>query len=237
MLTLEGSPLGVAGRGALPLSDRRVLLTAPRQYAEKLAGKLVEAGARPLWVPAIQITRLQSPAAHHSLVASLLELGSFTDLAFTSRNGVTAAVAALGEAVGGPEAAVRYLVACGVRCWALGADAEALRELGVHGVLTPTRASTQGLVEEMVARGLAAGARVLCPVPAVLPPLEEPFIVPRFLEALKVAGAEPVRVDCYETSLGCSADACEEERLLLEKGVVRAIAFSSTAEVGASLCG
>ncbi|GFH23216.1 HEM4 domain-containing protein, partial [Haematococcus lacustris] len=41
-----------------PLLGKRILITAPRQYAHKLAAKLVAAGARPLWVPGVSITAL-----------------------------------------------------------------------------------------------------------------------------------------------------------------------------------
>jgi hypothetical protein len=51
------------GNDALPLRDKRVLVTAPRQYATKLTMKLLEAGARPLWLPTIQIAELQDQAA------------------------------------------------------------------------------------------------------------------------------------------------------------------------------
>lgn len=68
---------------------------------------------------------------------------------------------------------------------AAGIDAEALCREGVPDVRTPAQASTGGLVRELAEGGLASGARVLCPVPAVLAPLTEPFVVPRFLEGLQ----------------------------------------------------
>ena len=34
------------------------MITAPRQYANKLASLLISAGARPVWLPAISITHL-----------------------------------------------------------------------------------------------------------------------------------------------------------------------------------
>lgn len=51
----------VLGSDALPLSNRRVMITSPRQYALKLASRLIEAGARPVWVPTIEIARLSTP--------------------------------------------------------------------------------------------------------------------------------------------------------------------------------
>ena len=47
----------------LPLLNKRVIVTAPRQYAGKLCGMLVEAGAQALSLPMIQIRRLSQPTA------------------------------------------------------------------------------------------------------------------------------------------------------------------------------
>ena len=47
----------------LPLLNKRVIVTAPRQYAGKLCGLLVKAGAQALSLPMIQIRRLSQPAA------------------------------------------------------------------------------------------------------------------------------------------------------------------------------
>lgn len=48
------------------------------------------------------------------------------------------------------------------------------------------QASTQGMVQELLRRGEAAGAKVLCPVPHVTGGLTEPQVVPRFLASLQV---------------------------------------------------
>ena len=46
----------IADEGQMPLLGKRIMITAPRQYAAKLASRLVTAGARPVWVPSISIT-------------------------------------------------------------------------------------------------------------------------------------------------------------------------------------
>ena len=51
------------GADEMPLWGARIMITAPRQYAARLSSQLVDAGARPVWVPAIQVTRLQEPDA------------------------------------------------------------------------------------------------------------------------------------------------------------------------------
>lgn len=43
----------------MPLIGKRIMITAPRQYAHKLAAYLIMAGARPMWVPSISITHIQ----------------------------------------------------------------------------------------------------------------------------------------------------------------------------------
>lgn len=42
----------------MPLLGKRIMITAPRQYASKLASCLITAGARPVWLPSISITRI-----------------------------------------------------------------------------------------------------------------------------------------------------------------------------------
>ena len=42
----------------MPLVGKRIMITAPRQYATKLASSLIAAGARPVWLPSIIITHI-----------------------------------------------------------------------------------------------------------------------------------------------------------------------------------
>ena len=60
--------------------------------------------------------------------------------------------------------------------------------------------------------------------------LYEPPVVPRFLAALKAAGAAATRVDAYITRQGVSADDISPEAALMRAGCVSAIVFTSTAE-------
>ena len=101
----------------------------------------------------------------------LLDLASFSHVAFTSKNGIAAVLQRLEALFGSPDAATEQLRR--TNCWALGADAQLLVQRGVT-VCAPPQASTRGMVYELAERGEAAGARILCPVPAVLEPLTEP---------------------------------------------------------------
>ena len=68
----------------------------------------------------------------------LQDLSQYSDIAFTSRNGIHAVTELLQRLHGTPQAALQALQGCGAQCWALGADAEALTQLGLHNVQTPT---------------------------------------------------------------------------------------------------
>eukprot|EP00775_Hariotina_reticulata_P009061 gene9061-9231_t len=215
----------------LPLHNKRVLVTAPRQYASKLVSLLVSAGSRPVWVPGVEICRLASPDHRLQFDAALLQLSSYSHLAFTSKNGILAVLERLTELQGGLEAAAAYIQESGIKLCALGADGEVLQEVGLQVDVSPAEASTKGLAAELAASGQAQGARVLCPVPHVTGGLIEPPVVPRFLAALERAGALPSRVPAYTTTVGLpSADCCSMEAQLLQDGHFDAIAFSSTAE-------
>jgi len=55
-------------------------------------------------------------------------------------------------------------------------------------------------------------------------PLVEPKVVPRFLAMLNSAGAETVRVEAYETSIGCEPSQCLLERYYMHEMFVGATA-------------
>ena len=65
-------------------------------------------------------------------------LSQYSDIAFTSRNGIHTVMELLQGLHGSQDAALHALQECKAHCWALGADAEALRSLGVQNVQTPS---------------------------------------------------------------------------------------------------
>ena len=69
-----------------------------------------------------------------ALQEKLQNLEQYTHVAFTSRNGIQAVLDALKASDG---MAHEGLSSQGVRCCALGADAELLHQAGVSNVLTP----------------------------------------------------------------------------------------------------
>jgi uroporphyrinogen-III synthase len=147
------------------VSQCNQLYAGPRQYASKLNSLLTNAGARPLWVPCIEITALDDGEDIKVLDAALDGLSNFSHIAFTSKNGIRAVLNHL-EAKHG-ELGAQFVEQSGVRVCALGADSLVLEAAGYKVHIMPEEASTQGLVRELVSRGEAKDACVLCPVPKV----------------------------------------------------------------------
>jgi uroporphyrinogen-III synthase len=201
------------GAADLPLLGRRVLVTAPRSYAARLAAQLMERGARPIMMATI-ITEPLAEGKHAALDAALRELaaGGFVYVAFTSRNGIEA-VRRRAEALGLAEGGLAALLS---RCvvGALGKDAQLLEEAGVEVALKPAKASPTGLIAELEARGeRGKGARILVPVPEVSG-VPEPKVVPDFLAGLEELGMTHVRVPAYATRAVLRGNEVEEAMLL-----------------------
>lgn len=69
------------------------------------------------------------------VIRQLQELSQYDHIAFTSTNGIHAVMDLLARLHGSQGAALQDSKA---QCWALGADADALRQLGLSHVQTPT---------------------------------------------------------------------------------------------------
>ncbi|XP_055829741.1 uncharacterized protein LOC129899020 [Solanum dulcamara] len=122
------------------------------------------------------------------------------------------------------------------RIAALGKDAELLDRDFIQKmcenperirILVPPIATPSGLVEAL---GLGLGRKVLCPVPLVIG-LDEPPVVPKFLEDLSKRGWIPVRLDAYETRWAGAKCAVDVVRKSEEECGFDAIVFTSTGEV------
>ena len=64
-------------------------------------------------------------------------LFQFDHVVFTSKQGIFAVFQKLTELYGSDEAALKALLDSKTYCWALGSDADVLRQLGVQSVQTP----------------------------------------------------------------------------------------------------
>lgn len=208
----------------LPLHNKRIVITAPRPYAGRLATAIILQGGLPIVMPTIETCALDpSP----SLDQALQHLKDFSWVAFTSRTGIQAVILRLQQL----DIPLFLLNQCHI-C-AIGQDAERLQELGVRVDLVPDESSPSGIVKELAQISGIETQRILVPIPQV-ERMPEPDIVPEFLADLQQLGLTVVSAPAYVTRrLNATDYAVELEQIY--QGRVDAIAFSSTAEISALL--
>lgn len=205
-------------RATLPLYGKTVLFTTPRNYAGRLGQLLIEAGARPIWMPTITI----DPVPDHSVFDQVIrDRDQYAWIAFTSRNGIDAYLNRI-EALGLVPADV-----AGLRTAAIGNDARLLEQVGLVPTLVPPVPSPGGIVDELKRRGETSGI-VLVPAPDVVG-MDEPDVVPDFIRDLEGIGLETKRVPAYVT--GREMENLELGTRMLLAGEIDMIAFTSRGEI------
>ncbi len=208
----------------LPLHGKRILVTAPRNYALRLSQQLIDKGGLPFLMPTIETCLLENFA---ELDAALQQIDAFDWIAFTSRNGIDAFFQRL-QAL---DVSSSVLKTCGL-C-AIGKDAERLASFGINADLIPTESSPAGIITELAKIPDIAEKSILVPVPEVVG-VPEPDVIPNFVVGLETLGMNVTRVPTYRTR--CLDKAVYEVELnLIRQGKIDAIAFSSTAEVAGFL--
>ncbi|KAM3361515.1 hypothetical protein BC332_03956 [Capsicum chinense] len=207
-----------------------IAFTTPQNYAPRLSDLIRLKGWTPLWCPTVIVESSQQTVSsiHHHL--SFLE--EFSALAFTSRTGITAFSEALSINPTPPLTPNGDILTVA----ALGKDAELLDQDFIGKmcenperirILVPPIATPSGLVEAL---GVGKGRKVLCPVPLVIG-LDEPPVVPKFLEDLSKRGWIPVRLNAYETRWAGAKCAMDVVIKSEEECGFDAIVFTSTGEV------
>ncbi|CAN4081786.1 unnamed protein product [Withania somnifera] len=211
-----------------------IAFTTPQNYAARLSELIQLKGWTPLWCPTVIVESTQQTISsiHHYLNYPAVFLEEFSALAFTSRTGISAFSEALSINPTPPLAPNGEILTVS----ALGKDAELLDQDFIGKmcgnperirILVPPIATPSGLVETL---GLGLGRKVLCPVPLVIG-LEEPPVVPKFLEDLSKRGWIPVRLNAYETRWAGAKCALDVVAKSEEECGFDAIVFTSTGEV------
>ena len=168
---------------ALPLQDRRVLVTRAQAQAHDLEARLQALGAVPLAFPTIHIVPPKDGYA--ALEGALRELATFDWVAFTSVNGVDHVWRRL--AVLGLDSSVFS----GLQLAAIGpATAAELAARGLPSVVVPKRFVAEALLEVIPSPG---GRRFLLPRAALARDT--------LRTGLQHAGAQVVEVPAYDTIL------------------------------------
>lgn len=204
----------------LPLFGKRILVTAPRNYATRLSHYLIAKGGLPLLMPTIETCQLENLA---ELDMVLQQIDTFDWIAFTSRNGIDAFFQRMKEL----DLCPSILNTC-LLC-AIGKDAERLATFGVNVDLIPTESSPTGIIAELAKIPDIAKKSVLVPVPDVVG-LPEPDVIPNFVAGLENLGMNVTRVPTYMTRC-LDKTLYDVELNLIRQGKIDAIALSSTAEI------
>jgi uroporphyrinogen-III synthase len=204
----------------LPLYGKRIIVTAPRNYAARLSEQLINQGGLPILMPTIETCLLDN---FTELDIVLQQLKTFDWIAFTSRNGIDAFFQRL-EAL-----ELNHSILTNCRLCAVGKDSERLAAFGVKADIIPTQSSPAGIVAELAKIPNIADQTVLVPVPEVVG-VPEPDVIPNFVVGLESLGVKVTRVPIYKTQ--CLDKALYEVELsLIQQGKIQAIAFSSAVEI------
>jgi uroporphyrinogen III methyltransferase/synthase len=135
-----------------PLFGKRVLVTRPRGQADEFAAALCEAGAEPVLAPTIAIGAPDDAAAAGEAVK---DLGTYTWVVFTSRNGVDACFDLLAKSGSDARRFGEAKVA------AIGAKtAQRLRAFGITADFVPATFVAESVTAGLLDRTLA-GDRIL----------------------------------------------------------------------------
>ncbi|WP_445630184.1 uroporphyrinogen-III synthase [Nostoc sp. DSM 114167] len=204
----------------LPLYGKRILVTAPRNYAYRLSEQIIKKGGLPVFMPTIETCYLSN---YTQLDAALADINEFDWIVFTSRNGITAFFHRIND-LHIPISAVEKCHLC-----ALGKDAESLLSFCDKVDLIPAESSPAGIVAELAKLPQIHEKKVLIPAPEVVG-LPEPDVVPNLIRDLQQLGTEVTRVPTYITQ-GLDKTIYGMELNLMREGIIDVIAFSSTAEV------
>ena len=124
----------------LPLHGKRIVITAPRNYATRLSAQLVNKGGLPVLMPTIETCLLEDCA---ELDSALKRINEFDWIAFTSRNGIEAFFHRM-KVLDIPISQMEHCQLC-----AIGKDSERLSALCGRVDLVPKESSPQGIVAEL----------------------------------------------------------------------------------------
>ena len=204
----------------LPLFGKRILITAPRNYAARLSQQILKYGGLPIVMPTIETCRLSD---YSELDTALQQIDKFNWIAFTSRNGIDAFFERM-NFLGISTSVLQNCQLC-----ALGKDSERLLDFGVKVDLIPKESSPSRIVRELAKIPELKSKNILLPVPQVVG-IPEPNIVPRFVAGLNKIGMEVTCVRAYTTRC-LDKNIYEVELNLIRTRKIEALAFSSTAEV------
>lgn len=185
----------------LPLQGERVMFTTPRQHAGKLSSVLVEAGARPVWMPTVRYVPLpESNALATHLDVALLEIQEFDVVSFTSRYAMQGFWERMQTLYGDMGGALRVLNDARIKFATTPSLQGRLKEtlLSMSDRILPDHGASD--LSDVLAT-TASGASVLCVTPA-FEELEDPKPLSQMLNKLSFRGLDVTRAPGYLVRAG-----------------------------------
>lgn len=201
-------------------SDIKILVTAPEGYSLRFQNEFKKTPFTPIAKPVIETTLEEDMVGVDSL---LINLSRYDYVAFSSRKAIESFCSTLEKypAVKGSLSKVKYC--------SIGKDTEYLKEkLRITSTIHPDEPSPMGIVYKLGEDKNIKGQSIAVLVPRV-EVIEEPDVVPQFIDGLQKIGMNVHRVDAYVTK---PADQNINEAIeLISSHKVDCVAFTSSAEI------
>lgn len=204
-----------------PLEGKTILVTAPSNYAYRFANVIEEAGGKAILFPTIQTIINPNTKAIDSIWK---QAESIDWLVLPSRKAMDAFFDRIDSTSLNSISKLRFC--------AIGNDINYLKEkYNTIAAIEPKESGPNGIVEELGKQANIQGQNIVVIAPLVIG-VEEPNVIPNFIQNLKSLKANVTKAEGYITQLSDSLDYLNEIKLL-KNGKIDIIAFTSTAEIEA----
>lgn len=204
-----------------PLEGKTILVTAPSNYAYRFANVIEEAGGKAILFPTIQTIINPNTKAIDSIWK---QAESIDWLVLPSRKAMDAFFDRIDSTSLNSISKLRFC--------AIGNDINYLKEkYNTIAAIEPKESGPNGIVEELGKQANIQGQNIVVIAPLVIG-VEEPNVIPNFIQNLKSLKANVTKAEGYITQLSDSLNYLNEIELL-KNGKIDIIAFTSTAEIEA----
>ncbi|MBN2266729.1 MAG: uroporphyrinogen-III synthase [Candidatus Babeliaceae bacterium] len=203
-----------------PLQGITVLVTAPSNYALRLAGLIEEQGGKVVLLPAVETYINPDTKAIDSIY---LHADSIDWVVLPSRKAMDAFFADSNQ---------MQIPADKFKFCAIGNDINYLRDkYHCIAALVPTEDGPDGIVEALSKEPSIQGQHIVVVAPRVIG-VEEPDVIPNLIRNLKGLHLKVSKAEAYITRMA-DPEKYKRELNMLKNGQIDLIAFTSTAEIEA----
>jgi len=195
-----------------------VLITSPKGYSERFKDVFSESNLNPVTIPMIETV---VPDNMPEMERLFIHLNCFEYIVFSSRKAIDSFYKIQSK---------RNLPLAGIKFCAIGKDADyTIEKLGVQLAIHPDEPSPMGIAGKLNEDKGIKGKTIAALVPLV-EGIEEPDVVPNFLEKLDSIGMNVTRINAYITRPVDKSQIDRAVKLITSKEI-KCIAFTSSAEV------